>query len=107
MTPFSIRISPAGTIEFIYHDALRPLLTAGEARRAPSAKLQPAQHAYAIPRYRVMLVKESLTHPSPVRIRNSQTAYRLLVPLFDGLDREHILIARTKPMIPYIKHACI
>lgn len=62
------------------------------ARKASSAKLQPAQHAYAIPRYRVMLVKESLAHPSPVMIRDSQNAYRLLQPLFDGLDREHFLV---------------
>ena len=62
------------------------------ARKAPSAKLQPAQHAYAIPRYRVMLVKESLAHSSPVTIRDSQSAYRLLAPLFDGLDREHFLV---------------
>lgn len=61
-------------------------------RRVLSTKLQPAQHAYAIPRYRVMLVKESLAHLSPVTIRDSQSAYRLLVPLFDGLDREHFLV---------------
>ncbi|MBA5865389.1 MAG: DNA repair protein RadC [Nitrospira sp. CR1.3] len=39
-----------------------------------------------------MLVKESLAHASPVTIRDSQTAYRLLEPLFDGLDREHFMI---------------
>lgn len=39
-----------------------------------------------------MLVKESLGHPSPVKIMDSQNAYRLLVPLFDGLDREHFLV---------------
>ena len=62
------------------------------ARKAPSAKLQSGQHAYAIPRYRVMLVKEGLAHASPVRISDSQTAYRFLEPLFDGLDREHFLV---------------
>ncbi len=62
------------------------------ARKARSAKLQPGQHAYAIPRYRVMLVKESLAHPSPAKIMDSQNAYRLLVPLFDGLDREHFMV---------------
>lgn len=61
-------------------------------RKALSAKLQPGQHAYTVPRYRVMLVKESLAHPSPATIRDSQTAYRLLAPLFDGLDREHFLV---------------
>jgi DNA repair protein RadC len=56
------------------------------------AKPRPSQHAYAIPRYRVMLVKESLAHPLTVTIRDSQTAYRLLAPLFDGLDREHFMV---------------
>ena len=39
-----------------------------------------------------MLVKESLAHPSPIKIMDSPTAYRLLVPLFDGLDREHFMV---------------
>jgi len=47
---------------------------------------------YSPPRYRVMLVKESLAYASAVTIRDSQTVYRLLVPLFDGLDREHFLV---------------
>ena len=67
-------------------------LSPRSTRRALSAKRQPGQHAYAIPRYRVMLVKESLAHTSPVTIRDSQTAYRLLEPLFDGLDREHFMV---------------
>lgn len=67
-------------------------LSPRSTRKALSAKLQGGQHAYAIPRYRVMLVKESLAHPSPVKIMDSQNAYRLLVPLFDGLDREHFLV---------------
>lgn len=67
-------------------------LASRSTRRTLSAKRQPAQHAYAIPRYRVMLVKESLAHPSPVKIMDSQNAYRLFVPVFDGLDREHFLV---------------
>jgi len=67
-------------------------LPSRSTRRDLSAKLQPAQHAYAIPRYRVTLVKESLAHPSPVTIRDSQTAYRLFEPLFEGLDREHFMV---------------
>jgi len=82
-------------------------LSPRSARKALPAKLHPGHHAYAIPRYRVTLVKESLAHPSPVKIMDSQTAYRLLAQLFDRLDREHFMIARTKPMIPYIRHACI
>lgn len=41
MTPFSIRISPGGGIEFIYHDALRPLLTAGEAHIRRASHVEP------------------------------------------------------------------
>lgn len=41
MTPFNIRISPAGTIEFIYRDALRPLLTAGDAHIRRAAHVEP------------------------------------------------------------------
>ncbi len=67
-------------------------LSPRSARKAPSARPQPAQHPYAIPRYRVMLVKESLAHSSPVKLRDSQSAYRLLVPLFEGLDREHFMV---------------
>lgn len=67
-------------------------LSPRSARKAPSAKPQPREHAYAIPRYRVMLVKESLAYPSPVKIMDSQIAYRLLTPLFDGLDREHFMV---------------
>lgn len=44
------------------------------------------------PRYHIMLVKESGARVEDVRIRDSQTAYRLLEPLFDGLDREHFMV---------------
>ncbi|MDF0642624.1 MAG: JAB domain-containing protein [Nitrospira sp.] len=67
-------------------------LSSGSARKAASAKLHPAPHAYAIPRYRVMLVRESLGHPSPLTIRDSESADRLLVPLFEGLDREPFMV---------------
>ena len=43
MTPFSIRISPAGTIEFIYQDALRPLLTAGDAHIRRASHVEPTR----------------------------------------------------------------
>lgn len=39
-----------------------------------------------------MLVREKLVRPSPVTIRDSQSEYRLLEPLFEGLDREHFLV---------------
>jgi DNA repair protein RadC len=67
-------------------------LSPRSARKAPSAKLQPGQHACAIPRYRVMLGKESLAQTSPIMIRDSQTAYRLIALLFAGLDREHFMV---------------
>lgn len=41
MTPFSIRISTTGTIAFIYQDALRPLLTAGEATIRRASHVEP------------------------------------------------------------------
>jgi hypothetical protein len=46
MTPFSIRISPAGTIEFIYHDALRPLLTAGESQIRRASHVEPTAEGH-------------------------------------------------------------
>lgn len=48
--------------------------------------------SYTPPRYRVMLVKESGVTAGDVRISDSQKAYRLLQPLFDGLDREHFMV---------------
>lgn len=74
------------------HETPQAALSPRSARKALSAKPQTGQHVYAIPRYRVTLMKESLAHPSPVKISDSQNAYRLLVPLFDGLDREHFLV---------------
>ncbi|HSF69481.1 MAG TPA: JAB domain-containing protein [Nitrospira sp.] len=47
---------------------------------------------YSLPRYRLMLVKESGAHAGDVTISDSQTAYRLLEPLFDELDREHFMV---------------
>jgi hypothetical protein len=41
MTPFSIRISPAGTVQFIYRDALRPLLTAGDGHIRRASHVEP------------------------------------------------------------------
>ena len=75
------------------HETSQAHLYPRSTRKALSAKRQPAHHAFAIPRYQVMLVKESSAHPSPVKIMDSQTAYRLLKPLFDGLDREHFFVA--------------
>lgn len=51
-----------------------------------------ARQAYTIPRYRVMLVKESGATAGDVRISDSNKAHRFFAPLFDGLDREHFLV---------------
>ena len=41
MALYSIRISTAGTVEFIYHDALRPLLSAGYAHIRRASHVEP------------------------------------------------------------------
>jgi hypothetical protein len=41
MAPFSIKITPVGTIHFIYQDALRPLLTAGEVTIRRASHVEP------------------------------------------------------------------
>jgi len=48
--------------------------------------------SYALPRYRIMLVRESGVTAGDVRISDSQKAHRFLEPLFDGLDREHFMV---------------
>jgi len=39
-----------------------------------------------------MLAKESLVQASPVRVNDSETVFRLLEPLFEGLDREYFMV---------------
>jgi hypothetical protein len=41
LTPFSSHKHPAGTIEVMYHDALRPLLTAGEGHIRRASRVEP------------------------------------------------------------------
>lgn len=41
MIHFNIRISPAGTIAFIYHDALRPFLAGGDATIRRASHVEP------------------------------------------------------------------
>lgn len=48
--------------------------------------------SYTLPRYRIMLVRESRVTAGDVRISDSQKAHRFLAPLFDGLDREHFIV---------------
>ena len=46
MTPFSIKITPAGTVQFIYHHALRPFLTAGDAQIRRASHVEPTADRY-------------------------------------------------------------
>lgn len=67
------------------------------AHKIPQGNVVPCsvrdtRHADAVPRYRVVLVKESGAHAGDVRISDSQKAHQFLAPLFDGLDREHFLV---------------
>ena len=59
--------------------------------------LNPSRHSiltsrYAVPRYRVTLVRESRAIPTTEFVQTSEGAARLLRPLFADLDREQFLI---------------
>ena len=47
---------------------------------------------YAVPRYRVTLVRENRAVPPSSPLTASLTAVAVLRPLFAGLDREHFLV---------------
>ncbi len=47
---------------------------------------------YAVPRYRVTLVREGRAIPTAESVHTSEGATAILRPLFDGLDREQFLI---------------
>ena len=47
---------------------------------------------YAVPRYRVTLVRENRAVPPSSPLTTSATAAAILRPLFAGLDREHFLV---------------
>jgi len=49
-------------------------------------------HPYAVPRFRVTLVRENRAVPPSSPLTTSATAAALLRPLFAGLDREHFLV---------------
>ena len=49
-------------------------------------------HPYALPRYRITLVRENRAVPPSSPLTTSATASALLRPLFAGLDREHFLV---------------
>ncbi|MEK7351043.1 MAG: JAB domain-containing protein [Nitrospirota bacterium] len=50
------------------------------------------RHEYAVPRYRVTLVRENRAVPPSLPLNTSVTAAAILRPLFAGLDREQFLV---------------
>ena len=50
------------------------------------------RHEYAVPRYRVMLVRDNRAVPPSSPLNTSLTAATVLRPLFAGLDREQFLV---------------
>lgn len=50
------------------------------------------RNEYAVPRYRVMLVRENPAVPPSSPLNTSLAAAAVLRPLFAGLDREHFLV---------------
>ena len=55
--------------------------------------LQPKpRHEYAVPRYRVTLVRENRAVPPSSPLNSSVAAAAVLRPLFAGLDREQFLV---------------
>ena len=55
-------------------------------------RLPKPSHPYALPRYRITLVRENRAVPPSSPLTTSATASALLRPLFAGLDREHFLV---------------
>ena len=51
-----------------------------------------SSHPYALPRFRVTLVRQNRAMPPSSPLTTSATAAALLRPLFAGLDREHFLV---------------
>jgi DNA repair protein RadC len=60
--------------------------------RVPLLRLPKPSHPYALPRFRVTLVRENRALPPSSRVTTSATAAALLRPLFAGLDREQFLV---------------
>jgi DNA repair protein RadC len=55
-------------------------------------RLPEPSHPYALPRFRVTLVRENRALPPSSPLTTSATAAALLRPLFAGLDREQFLV---------------
>ncbi len=50
------------------------------------------RHEYAVPRYRVTLIRDNRAVPPSSPLTTSVAAATMLRPLFAGLDREHFLV---------------
>jgi DNA repair protein RadC len=55
-------------------------------------RLPKPSHPYALPRFRVTLVRDNRAVPPSSPLTTSATAAALLRPLFAGLDREQFLV---------------
>ena len=55
-------------------------------------RLPKPSHPYALPRFRVTLVRENRAIPPSSPLTTSTTAAAILRPLFTGLDREQFLV---------------
>jgi DNA repair protein RadC len=55
-------------------------------------RLPKPRNEYAVPRYRVTLVRENRAVPPSFPLSTSATAAAILKPLFAGLDREQFLV---------------
>ena len=55
-------------------------------------RLPKPRHEYAVPRYRVTLVRDNRALPPSSPLNSSTTATAILRPLFAGLDREQFLV---------------
>jgi len=51
-----------------------------------------SRHDYAVPRYRITLVRDNRVVPPSAPLNTSIAAAAILRPLFAGLDREHFLV---------------
>jgi len=61
---------------------------------------QKPKHEYAVPRYRVTLVRDNRAVPPSSPLNTSLAAAAILRPLFVGLDREHFLVCGLDQSAP-------
>jgi DNA repair protein RadC len=64
----------------------------GSSETVSKSRQSNPKNPYAVPRYRVMLVRDGRAIPAREPFRDSAGAFALLRPLFTDLDREHFVI---------------